>query len=58
MQMKTDSLKHKLQLYKLAVNAAKEYYAGNSAFNSIQEAMTKAIINGSLVKQCILNFLL
>ena len=49
--MKTDALKHKLNLYKLAVSAAKDYYNGdNNQYHSIQEALTKAILNGSLNK--------
>ena len=49
--MKTDALKHKLHLFRLAVNAAKDYYSGdNNQYHSIQEALTKAILNGSLNK--------
>lgn len=55
MQIKTDALKHKLHLFKLAVNAAKDYYNGDNMkhqqHNSIQEALVKAILNGSLGKQ-------
>ena len=56
MQTKTDTLKHKLHLFKLAVVAAKDYYNGNIQHNSIQEALTKAIINGSSIKHGIKQF--
>lgn len=51
MQQKTDALKHKAYLYRLAINAAKDYYSGRTQYPSIQEALSKAIINGSSLKQ-------
>lgn len=45
LQLNNDSLKNKLHLYKIALQAAKNFYGGSIEGNSIQQILTQAIFH-------------
>jgi hypothetical protein len=52
LKMESRNIKNRLYLYKLALNAAKEYYnQDNSPYKTLEEALSKVLINNYLNKQ-------
>lgn len=49
-KVESNVIKNKIHLYKLALNIAKDYYDNKTQYSSLQDAISKCIIN-NLMKQ-------
>ncbi len=47
----TMNIRNSMQLYKLAVDLAKEYYKGNTKYTSIGDALSRGLVDVYLTKQ-------
>ena len=49
-QIESIRIKNKINLYRYALNAAKDYYNGYTRYNGIQDALSRGLINSYLNK--------